>query len=63
MRVEVIMIVLGILSQGEPQVGQEGFQQQVRPEDERDLDIGAEHQDPIHLWILKESCKETPNPS
>ena len=57
------MIVKGILSQGEPQVVQEGFQQEERLKDERDLDIGAKHQDPIHLWILKDSWKETPNPS
>ena len=61
------MIVQGILSLGEPQVVQGGLQQQVRPKDERDLDIGAEHQDHIHLWTRpstpKESWKETPNPS
>ena len=36
--VEVIMVVQGIPSLGEPQVGQGGHQQQVRPKDERKLD-------------------------
>ena len=57
------MIVQGILSLGEPQVVQGGLQQQVRPKDERDLDIGAEHQNPIPIWIHKQSWKETPTPS
>ena len=65
--VEVIMVTEGIPSQGEPQPIQGGHQQQVRPKDERELDIGADHQDHIHLWSRpstpKESSKETLNPS
>ena len=65
--VEVIMVIKGIPSQGEPQPMQGGHQQQVRPKDERKLDIVADHQDLIHLWSRpstpKESSKETPNPS
>ena len=60
---EVTMIVLGIVSQGEPQVVKEGIQQEERLKDDRDLDKGANHQDPILLWIPKESQIETPNPS
>ena len=65
--VEVIMVIKGIPSQGEPQPMQGGHQQQVRPKDERKLDIVADHQDLIHLWSRpstpKESSKETTKPS